>query len=94
MAYKNKEDKNRWERNKRKREYKMKRAYIHGVLGGRCIECFSNENLEIHHRIQIFRNRDKRTRSNIDIVMIDFRKNQNSLILLCAACHIEKHRGE
>jgi len=59
-------------------------------LGARCARCHSTENLELAHRVNIFRTEKiRRQKSNFRIAIRDFKKDSNSLILMCHECHKE-----
>jgi 5-methylcytosine-specific restriction endonuclease McrA len=59
--------------------FKYNRTLVLQRDGYQCVECGSDELLEVHHKV-------KRSKGGSD--------EMNNLITLCLSCHTKKHKGE
>jgi len=93
MPYKNKSDKVLSDRKHQQRR-RLKLSYtLKGVLGGKCIRCFSSKNLEFHHKIPILRHSTNQHHLTcLQVAYRDYNNDTSSLILLCKDCHKEWHK--
>jgi len=69
--------------------FARERARIIKRLGGRCAQCGSIGELQIHHREPLNGNRPKGELNRLT----EWKRHPENLQLLCASCHLDAHNG-
>ena len=68
--------------------YHKRMAYAKEYLGGKCVKCNTDENLEIDHKDR--QNKSFTLAKNWNINILEFNKELDKCQLLCKTCHGEK----
>lgn len=91
MTYKNKDEYNRYMREYMLRRYVRRREEAIVLLGGRCVVCGAEENLEFDHINP--EEKDFTIGSGSSFSDERWNKEISKCQLLCNTCHMDKHRS-
>lgn len=68
------------------------REHFKHELGGRCINCHTDFNLEFHHIIPVYKGEGRGSEKRVWELFTAYHKD--NLQLMCRECHIEYHKDD